>query len=79
MTLANARRLAEMGTALLVRQHNLFDLAQVRELDSSSLTVIFAWMRAARAQDRHVSIKNPPQNLLSLAELYGVTEFLPLA
>lgn len=79
MTLANARRLAEMGTALLVRQQNLFDLAQVRELDSSSLTVIFAWMRAARARDRHVLIKNPPQNLLSLADLYGVTEFLPLA
>jgi phospholipid transport system transporter-binding protein len=48
-------------------------------VDSSGLTVVFGWVRAAKAQGRTVRISHPPQNLLSLAALYGVTELLPLA
>ena len=33
----------------------------------------------AKAQGKIARISNPPQNLLSLASLYGVTELLPLA
>jgi ABC-type transporter Mla MlaB component len=42
------------------------------------LTVIFGWVRAAQRLGKPISISNPPQNLLSLARLYGVTELLPL-
>ncbi|MFZ5509828.1 MAG: STAS domain-containing protein [Pseudomonadota bacterium] len=79
MTLATARRLAQAGIGMLGREQVVFDLAQVHEVDSSSLTVVFAWARAARAQGKRIVISNPPQNMLSLAELYGVTELLPLA
>lgn len=79
MTLAHARRLAEMGAGLLARDEVVFDLAQVPEVDSSGLTVVFSWMRAAQGQGKRVRISNPPQSLLSLAELYGVTDLLPLA
>lgn len=79
LTLAHARELLEAGSALLNRPENVFDLAQVQELDSSGLTVIFGWVRAAQRQGRSVRISNPPRNLLSLADLYGVTELLPLA
>jgi len=51
----------------------------VKEVDSSGLTVVFGWVRAAKTQGKTARISNPPQNLLSLAELYGVTELLPLA
>jgi phospholipid transport system transporter-binding protein len=78
MTLANARALLDKGNAHLSRPDNLFDLAQVKEVDSSGLSVIFGWVRAAAKQGRKVRIINPPHNLLSLAELYGVTDLLPL-
>ena len=79
MTLASAKALLESGSALLTRNDNVFDLSNVSEVDSSGLAVVFGWVRAASRQGRKVSLSNTPQNLLSLAALYGVTELLPLA
>jgi phospholipid transport system transporter-binding protein len=56
----------------------VFDLAAVAEVDSSGLAVVFGWSRAAAAAGQTLRIVNPPANLISLAELYGVTELLPL-
>ncbi|MBA3902662.1 MAG: anti-sigma-factor [Rhodocyclaceae bacterium] len=79
MTLASAKALLESGSSLLTRNDTVFDLSDVSEVDSSGLTVVFGWVRAASRQGKQVRISNPPQNLLSLAALYGVTELLPLA
>ena len=54
-----------------------FDLAAVTDMDSSCLAVIFGWMRAARDAGKVVRLLNPPRNLLSLAEVYGVSDLLP--
>lgn len=79
MTLADAKALLESGISLLTRDVTVFDLSDVNEVDSSGLTVVFGWVRAASRQGKQVRISNPPQNLLSLAGLYGVSELLPLA
>ena len=79
LTLGKAREMLEAGNALISRPEVTFDLARVQEVDSSGLTIVFGWVRAAKTQGKVVRISNPPQNLLSLAELYGVTELLPLA
>ena len=79
MTLDHARELLESGVRQLQEGAELFDLASVQELDSSGLTVVFGWQRAAARLGKTVSIANPPQNLLSLAELYGVSDLLPVA
>ncbi|MCO5097736.1 MAG: STAS domain-containing protein [Rhodocyclaceae bacterium] len=79
LTLGVAREMLEAGSALISRPEITFDLSQVKEVDSSGLTVVFGWVRAAKKQGKVAHISNPPQNLLSLAELYGVTELLPLA
>ncbi|MBI4988913.1 MAG: STAS domain-containing protein [Rhodocyclales bacterium] len=79
LTLSKAREMLEAGSALINRPEITFDLSQVQEVDSSGLTVVFGWVRAARSQGKVARVSNPPQNLLSLAELYGVTELLPLA
>jgi len=79
LTIANARALLEAGSAALSRPENTVDLAAVQEVDSSGLTVVFGWVRAAAKQGRQVKIANPPQNLLTLAELYGVSDLIPLA
>lgn len=79
MTLANAAALLASGAALLGAQAKPFDLAAVTDVDSSGLAVVLGWQRAAARLGRELRVANPPANLLSLAELYGVSEFLPLA
>ncbi|MFA7268241.1 MAG: STAS domain-containing protein [Sterolibacterium sp.] len=78
MTLPNAAALLAEGGAALVNPETLFDLATVTDVDSSCIAVIFGWLRKAQQQDRAICILHPPQDLLSLAALYGVTELLPL-
>jgi phospholipid transport system transporter-binding protein len=51
----------------------------VTELDSSSLSTFFAWQRKATERGVQLRIAHPPASMISLAELYGVSELLPLA
>ena len=78
MTMAEAGVLASEGEAALSEASKpAFDLSAVTELDSSSLAVVFAWMRAAKLAGKSISILNAPPGLLSLAEVYGVADLLP--
>ena len=77
MTLANASGLLAAGKAMLGQGDKPFDLGAVEEVDSSGLAVVFGWLRAATRQGAKVRLVNPPADLLSLAKLYGVSEFLP--
>ncbi|MBI5922104.1 MAG: STAS domain-containing protein [Betaproteobacteria bacterium] len=79
MTLTEASKLLTEGNATLSSAETLFDLSAVTAVDSSSIAVIFGWLRAARQQGKSIRIVAPPQELLSLSSVYGVTELLPLA
>ena len=83
MLIANARALLEAGYPLLNSGAQagelLLDLAGVTELDSSSLSTFFAWQRKATERGVQLRIAHPPASMISLAELYGVSELLPLA
>ncbi|TAJ77126.1 MAG: STAS domain-containing protein [Gallionellaceae bacterium] len=54
------------------------DLAQVDVVDSSAVSLMLAWLRAAQRNNVRLSFINVPDNLLSLANLYGVAESLSL-
>lgn len=75
----NARQLLEAGCAVLQPGEQVIDLGQVREADSSALAVMLGWLRAAKLSRSTVKFANIPTGVLSLAELYGVAELLPLA
>jgi phospholipid transport system transporter-binding protein len=66
----------EAGRALIAKGVTCFDLAEVTDVDSAALAVIFAWQREARRRQMAVSFSNPPASLASLAEVYGVTDLL---
>jgi phospholipid transport system transporter-binding protein len=53
------------------------DLSAVTEVDSSALSLLFEWQRAAQRRQCKVSFCNLPASLSSLAELYGVTDLIP--
>ena len=77
MTLTDATALLAAGEAAIAGNASKFDLAAVTEMDSSGLAVVFGWTRAARAAGKSIRLLNLPQNLLSLAAVYGVADLLP--
>jgi phospholipid transport system transporter-binding protein len=79
MTLETASSLLVSGVTALEGGDAVFDLAAVTDVDSSGLAVLFGWQRVAQAQGKTLRIENPPHNLISLAEVYGVTEILPIS
>lgn len=79
MTLETAAALFARGLEVSAGQTPVFDLAGVDEVDSSGLAVLFGWMRAAEAQGETLRIDNPPVNLVSLAQVYDVSDLLPLS
>lgn len=79
LTMGNSRRLLEAGCAALQPGEQVFDFAGVSEADSSAIVVMLAWLRAAAAARADVRFVNIPAGVASLAELYGVSELLPLA
>lgn len=76
VTLENALTLREQGLRLLTSPETTLDLAGVTEVDSTALSLLFEWRRAALAANRRIRYVNLPENLTSLARLYGVTELV---
>lgn len=54
------------------------DMAQVDAVDSSAVSLMLSWLRAAQRGKVRISFINVPENLLSLTSLYGVAESLSL-
>lgn len=79
MTMANARGLLDAGRSALQQGEMVFDFTAVAEADSSAIAVMLGWLRAADASGACVKFAHIPAGVRSLAELYGVTDLLPLA
>ncbi|MGE5470216.1 MAG: lipid asymmetry maintenance protein MlaB [Bacteroidota bacterium] len=79
LVMANARALLDAGRAELQAGEQVFDFTEVSEADSSAIAVMLGWLRAAGPVRATVKFAHIPTGVRSLAELYGVTELLPLA
>jgi phospholipid transport system transporter-binding protein len=53
------------------------DLSKVTHVDTASISLMFEWLRHAKAKKCDLSFANSPKNLLSLIALYGVTDLIP--
>lgn len=76
VNLENALALREDGLRLFTEQETTLDLSGVTEVDSAAVSLLFEWRRAALAANRRIHYVNLPDNLTSLAKLYGVTEIV---
>lgn len=81
LTLDGATAALEEGRKALAAGSGdaVFDLGKVGAVDSAALAVLFAWLREAKTAGRSLVFARPPQQLLSLAAVYGVSDMLPLA
>ena len=79
MYFSGATALLAAGRAAITAEVKEIDLAAIDDADSAALAVLFAWLRDAKSRNASLRIVNPPAGLMSLAALYGVDDFLPLA
>ena len=78
ITIDNVVSVIEQGVALFDRPDLEIDLAQVTEVDSSAISMLLEWQRKARGQNRQLRFSNIPKNMKNLAQLYGISELIPL-
>lgn len=53
------------------------DFSQVEAVDSAAVSLLLCWLRRAQRENVTLNFSKIPDNLLSLARLYGVAELLP--
>lgn len=73
----NVVALTQQGIELLRKgDHLQIDLQKVTEVDSTIISMLFEWLRAASKKNCHLSFSQLPENLQSLVQLYGVTNII---
>ena len=72
ITIDNAVSLLAQGSGLFTAPQVTVDLAAVAEVDSSAVSLLLEWRREAERSGRSIRFVNLPDNLKSLAALYGV-------
>ncbi|MBU3574552.1 lipid asymmetry maintenance protein MlaB [Polynucleobacter sp. UK-Mo-2m-Kol15] len=55
------------------------DCINLKDFDSTVLTVLLAWQKKLQADGRQISVQNVPEKLTVLARVYGVAELLGLS
>ena len=75
------------NASLILNQSDVFkmdgeiivDFADVSSVDTAALSLMLEWQRRAAASKCTIKFTNLPVNLSSLADLYGVNDFIPLS
>lgn len=57
----------------------MVDCSNLKDFDSTVLTVLLAWQKKLQAGGQQMSIQNAPEKLKVLAGVYGLTELLGLS
>jgi phospholipid transport system transporter-binding protein len=68
--------LAESATIPATKEIEI-DLSAVSDVDTATISLLFEWIRQAHGRKCKVTYTNLPENLESLARLYGVLELIP--
>jgi phospholipid transport system transporter-binding protein len=55
------------------------DCINLKDFDSTVLTVLLAWQKKLQAEGQQISVQNAPEKLTVLAGVYGVAELLGLS
>ena len=76
ITIANATAVLAESASLFTMPRVIVDLAGVTEVDSAAVSLLLEWRRAAARANRHIEFANLPENLKSLADLYGVSHLI---
>ncbi len=76
VTVDNVVEITKQGILLLDEDNLIVDLGGITEVDSSAVSMLFEWLRMAQSRSQQFQLVNIPENLSSLVQLYGVTDFI---
>ena len=74
----NANAVLSESKTLEITEDLQIDFSAVRDVDTAALSLLIEWQRRALEANKKVEFKKLPESLISLAALYGVTDFIPL-
>lgn len=77
LTIETVPALFETGLQHLASEDLRVDFSGVESVDSAAVSMLLGWTRAAQRSQRTLRVTGLPDDLLSLARLYGVAELLP--
>ena len=78
VTQDNVSQLEKDGLLNLVALRTV-DCGNLKDFDSTVLTVLLAWQKKLQADGQRISVQNAPEKLAVLAGVYGVAELLGLS
>ncbi|HKQ26886.1 MAG TPA: STAS domain-containing protein [Burkholderiales bacterium] len=79
VTLASVSTLLAEGSRTLEGSSVVVDFSGVTEADSAAISLMLEWTRRMHASNRQVRFSNLGGSLVSIANLYGVTDLIPVA
>ena len=79
VTLASVSALLAEGGGTLEGSAVVVDFSGVTEADSSAISLMLEWTRRMHGSHRQIFFANLGESLVSIADLYGVTELIPVA
>lgn len=77
LTTDTVRPLFDSGLQAAGQANLVVDLSQVEAVDSAAVGLLLAWVREAQRSNISLCFSHIPDNLLSLASLYGVADAIP--
>lgn len=73
----NANAVLTESDALHIENDLEINLSKVSDVDTAALSLLMEWQRRAQQAGKKVTFTHLPDNLMSLATLYGVADFIP--
>lgn len=77
LTMDTVPALYQQGLQHLQQKSLILDFAKVEVADSSAVSMLLGWARAAKQYGCELRVTNLPDSMQSLAGLYGVGGLLP--
>lgn len=78
ISMGNAPEILRRGSEFLETSGGVIDFSAVERVDSSIISVMLEWRRIANSLNRPLEFHNLRCNIRALADMYGVSEILPL-
>jgi phospholipid transport system transporter-binding protein len=69
----------EKDGLLNVATLRMIDCRNLKDFDSTVLTVLLAWQKKLQADGQQIAVQNAPEKLIVLAGVYGVAQLLGLS
>jgi phospholipid transport system transporter-binding protein len=79
VNIGNVKSMLDAGLQQLNPELKEIDFSGLDEVDSSAISMVLEWLRVSQSRHLQLRVVNMPDNMKSLASLYGVLELIPFS